>query len=877
MSFDFESKEYLDYTTNGISGKLTRGLVVSTKDPLYSGRVKVWIPTLHGGAFEETDVTGDIPQEDSLLGESVGTDVLGKLSETAINCLPWAPVVGHNWGPTSSNFSNDFASSFFGVFNVPKVGTEVYIIFEDDNPNLPLVLGAVFHESELLQNARIKSIELSPGILLSAELTTEQERDNYENRVAESYIVQSEKGAHLILTDLDGQEQISLGSSLNPLKKAVILDDGSPNSKYTAFLNEFPNFPTTASAPYRKRQSVNTDNPVLDLQVLRSKPTNTSSISGMPVTPSMSATGPNAASTTIAVSSSTSVKKVPPITIAWPKIVKGSYKDFKTDRTVPGGPKRIHLGVDLSVTKAKLVAPIDCIPLAYINSPTAGKMLLVKGIDGYCHAFLHLDSVLPEIIQDTNNGIYKKYTVGSPLGVTGNTGKVEGAGGGWHLHWEVFHAGDLVKTGADIIKLREILRKPGQGTMKGITIKGENFSFPYNLIHPLEEWLKQDTLTDASGNPIVTEVSMNVAQLESFSEVYNSAVTEEYNKVIGLDISLTPGGESIFMRHSSGGFAGFDADGNWKVYTPGNAEYKVNRSLVFDVLGGVITNCLAIYSRAKTIIRLMSTISPRFTSNIGNPSASNTDLPKAFARIESARAKDMADALKQSSANAYYSLEDSTLGKTIADIKKDGYASEFDPTKYPEKFYDKADFDTLIKIAHSTYIPQNHPLAKVLTPALIKSIMLKESNGDPTARNKSHIGLFQLSVGAIEDITKDSNVNLEAYADPKLNIDIGVQYLLLCVNIMVTLVNKNKLTISNDPNQPDMKSVLMAALMGYNFGPYAIKNLYANVLNQSNTLSYAALEERFINDNLYTRDKIKGKETLDYAPHIMYISARVKI
>jgi hypothetical protein len=875
MSFDFDSKEYLNYTINGVSGKLTRGLVVSTKDPLYSGRVKVWIPTLHGGAFEENDISGDVPQEESLIGEDVGTDTLGALSESAIECLPWASVIGHNWGPISSDdFTSDSASSFFGVYNIPKVGTEVYIIFEDDNPNLPIVMGAVFHESELIQNARIKSLELTPGVLISNELTTEQERESYENRVAESYVIQSEKGAHLILTDLDGQEQISLGSSINPLKKAVIIDDGGANSKYTAFLNDFPNFPTTASAPYRKRNSVNTDNPVIDLQVLRSQPASTSPVSGVPATQSTPGSSSTVTSTPSTTPSNVKVKKIPPITTAWPKIIRGSYKDFKADRTPPGGPRRIHLGVDLSVTKAQLVAPIDCIPLAYVNSPTAGKMLLVKGVDGYCHSFLHLDSVLPEIIQDTSKGIYKKYTVGSPLGVTGNTGKVEGAGGGWHLHWEVFHAADLVKTGSEIVRLREILRKPGQGTMKGVTIKGENFSFPYNLVHPLEEWLKQDTLKDAAGNPIVTEVSMNVAQLESFSEIYNSATTEEYNKIIGLDISLTPGGESIFIRHPSGGFAGFDADGNWKVYTPGNAEYKVNRSLVFDILGGVITNCLAVYTRAKTLIRLMSTISPRLTSHIGNPADDKTDLPKAFARIEDARTKDMADALKQSSTNVYYSLEDSMLGKTVDAINKDGYAFDFDPSEFPAKSYDKADYDALIKAACAKYISPSHVLAKELSPKLVKSVMLKESNGDPNARNGSHIGLFQLSEGAVKDITKSDTVNMEAYTDPAKNIDIGVQYILLCVNIMVALVTKNKFTIETDA---DKRSVLMAALMGYNFGPYSIKNLYANVLAQSNTLSYASLEERFINDNLYTRNKIKGNETLNYAPHIMYIYNNVKM
>ena len=131
MAQDFSSKEYFDYKQNGVSGKLTRGLVVSTNDPLYSGRVKVWIPTLHGGISTVLEDSGDVQEEDSLISASTGTDKLATLTEMAIECLPWAPVLGHNWGPVGK-FDADEASSVFGVFNVPKIGTEVFIVFEDD-------------------------------------------------------------------------------------------------------------------------------------------------------------------------------------------------------------------------------------------------------------------------------------------------------------------------------------------------------------------------------------------------------------------------------------------------------------------------------------------------------------------------------------------------------------------------------------------------------------------------------------------------------------------------------------------------------------------------------------------------------------------------
>lgn len=866
MSFELDRKEYLDYVENGVNGKLTRGLVVDTNDPLYSGRVRVWIPMLHGGVIDAPVSDDDTTDESSLFDEEAATGKLGQLTDTAIACLPWAPVLGHNWGATA-DFSSTVPQSLFGVYNIPKEGTEVFIIFEDDNPNLPVVIGAVFHQAELLQNSRIKSLEMSPGLLISNDLTDSDEREAYSDRVAQSYVILSEKGSHLIITDLDGQEQINLGSYINLKKNPVIVDDGSPNSKYTLFSNEFPNFPTTASAPFRKRNSVNTENPIFDTNISFAKPANTSSTQAPATPPTSTPATPSTPATT--TGGSVTVKKTPPVDKAWPKITKNTYKDFRYDRSTPG-KHRIHWGVDLSVTKANLVAPIDCIPLAYTDSPSGGKMLFIKGVDGYCHAFLHLDSVLPELILDLKAGRYKKYTAGTVLGVTGNTGAVEGAGGGYHLHWEVYKGGDIVKTGSDVVTLREFLRKPGKNVLKGQTIVGESYTGTYCYVHPLEEWLRQDTLVDANGQPVTTTVTMQAGQLDSYSAVYATTGSPDFDKVIGIEMCLTPGAEHIFMRHPSGGFAGFDADGNWKVYTPGNAEYKVNRNLVFDVLGGILTNSLAFYARAKSVIRLMSSTIPRLLSKIGDPEDPKTDLPNIYKRIEAMRKRDMEDAIKQSSSNVYYSLSDTMVGKSVADIQKDGYAYSFDPSTAPGRDYTNNKFDGIIKAAHAKFVPTNHALAEVITPQLIKSVMLKESNGDPNPKtNKAHAGLFQLGAGAISDITKQKEVNPADYLDPTVNTEIGVQFIVKCCDIMLSAVKKANLQIST---KEDKEHVLKAALMGYNYGPYGIKNLYANVTAQSNTLVYPALEQRFINDNAFQKNPTKGKETLEYAPHIMWMA-----
>ena len=236
---EFDRREYFQYVSQGVSGKLTRGLVISTEDPLYSGRVKVWIPILHGGFDSEIDA-----EASTYLGDN--------------EWLPWASVMCHNWGPTTdTDFTWDTCKNNFGVINIPKVGTEVFIIFEDDNPNMPVIIGSVLHESEALKYSQVQSLELSPGLLISDSGTSdEQKQQEYPTTISESFIIRGEKGSQLCLSEITGQEQILLGGSVNLKTKPVIPDDGDPRSKYTLFTSDYPNFPTTASAPFTSRQSI---------------------------------------------------------------------------------------------------------------------------------------------------------------------------------------------------------------------------------------------------------------------------------------------------------------------------------------------------------------------------------------------------------------------------------------------------------------------------------------------------------------------------------------------------------------------------------------------------------------------------------------------
>lgn len=844
---EFDRREYFQYVSQGVSGKLTRGLVISTEDPLYSGRVKVWIPILHGGFDSEIDA-----EASTYLGDNEGSDRLGKISAATIDCLPWASVMCHNWAPTTdAEFTNDTCKNNFGVINIPKVGTEVFIIFEDDNPNMPVIIGSVLHESEALKYSQVESLELSPGLLISDSATNdEQKQQEYPTTISESFIIRGEKGSQLCLSEITGQEQILLGGSVNLKTKPVIPDDGDPRSKYTLFTSDYPNFPTTASAPFTSRQSIYVGTSPLNVNLISSTPgstVNTTDANTAEANQLAGIAAANADSTSTSTPEATKVSKRVPITCSWPPVTSNDPRSFGFNRGY-----EIHQGIDLSVKQVDLVAPINCTVLAYRDSPTAGKYLIVKGEDGYCQAFLHLDSVMPQIIQDVNSGIYKKYAVGTKLGVTGKTGSSRGSAGGWHLHWEVFTGSGCVDQQTALTNRVKLAQQKPHGTI--------------GFIDPLKTWLGSDSAVDSAGNPVQSEVTLSAAQILGYSAVFNANNDPSLNKPIGLEISLVPGAEQIFMRHSSGAYAGFDADGNWKVYTPGNAEFRVNRNLVFDVLGGIMTSCLAFWARAKTVINLISTVPTKITTNM-----SIIDLPKIFARIENTRQKDMEDALRSSASNVYYNLVASSLGKSLEQINTDRFATRHTPS---ERNYSCNKWDSLIVAAHAKYIPSSHPLASVLTPKLMKAVMLQESNGEEKAGKGSYVGLFQLGAAAIKDITKQNTVNIEDYRVAAPNIEVGVQFVKRCCDIMYSTIPA---TLKSDLSEDAKLDIVMAGLMGYNWDPYGIRGLYRTVVQQSNTTAYVALEERFVNSTLYTRNATKGAETLNYAPNIMYVYKHISI
>jgi len=661
-----------------------------------------------------------------------------------------------------------------------------------------------------------------------------------------------------LLSDVEGQEEIFLGGAIPLTQQAVTTEFGNI---YQAFSSAYPNFPTTQSAPFRVRNStINTTNPIINIDLLHPSATTTTLTStvqnaNLNNTPAPLDTTPNI----------TITKQLPiPTNISWnaPSLQQG--QTFGCTRANGEWHDGIDLTFNTSTRTTTLVAPIDgTVVYVKLGSSTAGNYIIYQGADNYYHTFMHLSSV---------SGIQgNKYSVGSTLGITGGAVGAAGSGGhttGAHLHWEVFTSAS-----------------PTQAITDRTTSQHNHSIF----IDPLKQWLGNKV----QGTNIKTTVNVGANQIDSFTQAWTIANNYNYDKPIGIEMSLDPGAEQVFLRHPSGAYLGFDPDGNFKLYTPGSAEFKINRNLVFDVLGGIFNSCMAVYTRARQVIK--SFAGTGFTNQAISAFTDfpvNTDknvfkkynIPRIFQRIDDNRKNDMNDALKQSTSNIYYNLAGGTLGKSLSQITKNGYAADVAQDAINQIKFPFSTYDDLINQGWKNYIqPNKNEIASRITPKILKAILLLACKGNPNPPSiNGRVGVYQISP-VVAKYIKDDSAQLASYTSPANNIDIAIQFINTRANSLYSLLTKSNSNLIWSDTDPltgaagSKEYAMRAVLMDYiycietNTISNDIENLYNSIVIGGG-YGYPALESSFYYSHYANTNTIIKNDVLSYGATIIAIT-----
>src|SRR5271154_1850695 len=107
----------VDFDQNRLA--ISIGRVMDTNDPMQMGRIRVYVP----GLDAETSLVGDLP--------------------FAIYC---SPLAGHGQvqsrGPVDGTYTSGPVA--YGMFNIPKVGTDVLVLHLNGDPNFRVWFGALY-------------------------------------------------------------------------------------------------------------------------------------------------------------------------------------------------------------------------------------------------------------------------------------------------------------------------------------------------------------------------------------------------------------------------------------------------------------------------------------------------------------------------------------------------------------------------------------------------------------------------------------------------------------------------------------------------------------------------------------------------------------
>ena len=838
--------EYHKNRQSLVEGMPTRAIVVSNKDPQFAGRVKVWIPAIHGGIRDMDEI--DAEDGDTIPTLPTGVMYPGNWKEPSVqDLLPWAKCVGHNWGPRKNDFG---AINISGAFSIPKVGTEVYVIFENNDPSLPIVMGAIFHGSEYTY-AKHRALELIPGIEVFEssvdpnKYTPEGDlakidEDEYTSKAAFTYSIRGENDSMLLICDYPGESSIMLSGLIKLTDIDTLIGE-----KAIAVKKAYPGFPTTASAAFSKRvllsdNAIALANPAIEYHPPFDQLKVTDEVKSTLPPPTPPADKPPTPPTN-------SIKQWP-IRPAQGKSVPRFSDGLKNGNfgfPRPGykNKEKKHMGLDISAAKdnsTQLLAPMDMQPLYYTVSSSAGNMLVCKAADGTGHAFMHLYSVFPSIIKIVKESPGTTVKAGTPLGYCGDTGHSFGA----HLHWEIFKGAGSAKNGRELEGIRGVAQVAGTS----------------QYFNPIE-WMGMAHTPD-------TTVQGSPEQMRSWIDhqtMYANTNDVAYTKPIGLEISTVPGQETIYLRHPSGAFIGIDCDGNIQGYTPGDANWRVNRSWNLDVLGGILEACYAKFTRVKTVTRTWAKI---FSQMKDKPDADDT-YPDFFKRVQKYRKIDMMTSLRSTLGNAFYVNKDDKP-MPVKDAYSDQCKGIATPPNTTKRSTDLTIYDKMISKAYSTYITGD--LARVFPDwKWFKAQMLIESNGVKDARGGGSIGLFQITAIALRDVKPGwmgGDGDFLTYMDPEKNIDIAFQvmvknYYYIKNDIMNYCNRVQGATKFDAMSAEDIRNLCFFA---YNVGPGEVKDRINNIFET--TLTYPAVEAAYKSVHV---NNPSVKIHLQYVPTIIWL------
>ena len=566
---------------------------------------------------------------------------------------------------------------------------------------------------------------------------------------------------------------------------------------------------------------------------------------------------------------------------------------------------RLHNGIDLGmggVTGRELIAPISGSVLYAKDGneeSSGGNYLIFKGTDGYCHRFMHLASINAAIKTKLAKADYSEVPMETVLGIVGGSGRrADGKPYAIHLHWEVIRLVSGTTSFASRITSNNaaLLFTSAQNAVAtnvpytSVSVNTGSF------IDAIKSWILPDT-----GSPhILTGDQAATTSASTTSDLNDS----KNDRIIGLETCMTPGKEHIYLRHSSGSYLGFDADGNFKLFTVGDAYARINRSAVVDVLGGIVTSCLAFYMRVKSVIRTASAVLPIHALNghkfDPDPKANKTftydKFPQELLEIDSSRLSDMNDAIIQATNSNQYITAATGGTKTLDAVLKDGFNYVLSEEEKQKKQFDLTKFDADIKASFSSIFGANNKNEYVTAVKgsqyfkweTFKAMMLHESNGEERKVNGVAYGLFQLQRPAVRDVKgklKDAsgkrevepvqfifdiqNGNMGNYLVAKVNIDMALRYFEFCLKqVYNTYVNEfvnrgNGRNFKVDITKREQDSLFMLTLFAYTAGYSKTSGfIKASLATNSNNISYIAVEEHAIQQNVPTAQ-------INYVPIIL--------